>query len=202
MSLVAQTVKNLPAVWETQVRSLGGEGSPGGGNGNALRYSCLGNPMDRGDWRTTIHGVAKSWTRLSDTHSLFFGGEWGAHDIRCPGLNLPLAWAPGFQATGLHFCLLLAPLGWPPFAPRESPPAHCPYPGLNHRPDMLAADPRPTSQQGCHSPYGSGPGTRSARVSPFLSQSPILLPPSFPQTTLHAAARGHVLRDTIRFRQE
>ena len=32
--------------------------SPGGGHGNPLQYSCLENPMDRGAWRTTIHGVA------------------------------------------------------------------------------------------------------------------------------------------------
>ena len=34
------------------------ERSPGEGNGNPLRYSCLGNPMDRGAWRTTVYGVA------------------------------------------------------------------------------------------------------------------------------------------------
>ena len=38
---------------------------PGEGNGNPLQYSCLGNPMDRGVWRATVHGVAKSQTRLS-----------------------------------------------------------------------------------------------------------------------------------------
>ena len=39
------------------------------GNGNPLQYSCLENPMDRGAWRATVHGVAKSWTRLRDfTH--------------------------------------------------------------------------------------------------------------------------------------
>ena len=32
------------------------------GNGNQLQYSCLGNPMDRGAWQMTVHGVAKSWT--------------------------------------------------------------------------------------------------------------------------------------------
>ena len=42
--------------------------STGGGNGNPLQYSCLGNPMDRGAWRATVHGVTKSWTRLS-THT-------------------------------------------------------------------------------------------------------------------------------------
>ena len=36
--------------------------SPGEGNGNPLQYSCLENPMDRGAWRATIHGVAKSQT--------------------------------------------------------------------------------------------------------------------------------------------
>ena len=40
------------------------ERSPGGRHGNPLQYSCLENPMDRGAWRDTIHGVAKSWTQL------------------------------------------------------------------------------------------------------------------------------------------
>ena len=35
--------------------------SPAGGNGCPLQYSCLGNPMDRGAWQATVHGVAKSW---------------------------------------------------------------------------------------------------------------------------------------------
>ena len=44
--------------------------SPGGGNGNPLQYSCLKNPMDRGAWQAIVHGVAKSWTQLSDwTHT-------------------------------------------------------------------------------------------------------------------------------------
>ena len=33
--------------------------SPGEGNGNPLRYSCLGNSMDRGTWRATVHGVTR-----------------------------------------------------------------------------------------------------------------------------------------------
>ena len=36
--------------------------SPGGGHDNSLQYSCLGNPMDRGAWWATLHGVAKSQT--------------------------------------------------------------------------------------------------------------------------------------------
>ena len=40
--------------------------SPGGGNGNPLQYSCLKNPMNGGIWWTTVHGVMKSKTQLSD----------------------------------------------------------------------------------------------------------------------------------------
>ena len=40
--------------------------SPGEGNGHPLQYSGLENCMDRGAWRATVHGVAKSWTQLSD----------------------------------------------------------------------------------------------------------------------------------------
>ena len=64
-SLVAQIVKNLPA-------NAGDLGSiPGAGHGNPLQYSCLENPMDRGTWWATVHGVTKSQTplkRLTHTH--------------------------------------------------------------------------------------------------------------------------------------
>ena len=56
---MAQIVKNLPAMQETQAQSLGQGKSPGEGNGNPLQYSCLGNPMDRGAWWATVHGVAE-----------------------------------------------------------------------------------------------------------------------------------------------
>ena len=47
--------------------SIPGSGrSPGGGHGNPLQYSCLENPMDRGAWWATVHGVTKSQTRLSN----------------------------------------------------------------------------------------------------------------------------------------
>ena len=49
--------------------SIPGSGrSPGEGNGKPLQYSCPENPMDRGAWWATVHGVEKSWTRLS-THA-------------------------------------------------------------------------------------------------------------------------------------
>ena len=49
------------------VGSIPGLGrSPEEGNDNPLQYSCLENPMDRGAWRATVHGVTKSWTGLND----------------------------------------------------------------------------------------------------------------------------------------
>ena len=57
--------KNPPASAGGMVQSLGLERSPGEGNGNPLQYSCLETPMDRGAWRATVHGVAKSRTGLS-----------------------------------------------------------------------------------------------------------------------------------------
>ena len=59
-------VKNLPA--NTGVIGLipGLGRYPREGNGNPLLYSCLGNPMDRGAWQTTVHGAAKSQTQLSN----------------------------------------------------------------------------------------------------------------------------------------
>jgi len=62
-------VKNLPTNLPTNagdIRDMGsipGSGrSPGRGHGNPLQYSCQENPMERGAWQTTVHGVAKSQT--------------------------------------------------------------------------------------------------------------------------------------------
>ena len=53
-------VKNPPAN-AGDAGSIPGSGrSPGGGNGNPLQYSCMENSMDRGAWRATVHGIAKS----------------------------------------------------------------------------------------------------------------------------------------------
>ena len=43
--------------------------SPGEGNGNPLQYLCLKNPMDRGARWPTVHGVTKSWTEQTDSHT-------------------------------------------------------------------------------------------------------------------------------------
>ena len=94
-SLIARLVKNPPAMQE--IPGLGrsaGEGitggsdskesaynagnppsipgsgkSPGKGNGNPLQYSCLENPMGRGAWRATVHGVSESDMTESHTHT-------------------------------------------------------------------------------------------------------------------------------------
>ena len=44
--------------------------SPGGGNGNPLQYSCLGNPMNREAWGAMVHGVAKSQTQTKRLSTL------------------------------------------------------------------------------------------------------------------------------------
>ena len=54
----------------------GSERSPGEGNGNALQYSCLVNSRDRGIWQVKVHGVAKSCTRLSNSHFHFSFGKY------------------------------------------------------------------------------------------------------------------------------
>ena len=66
-SQVALVVKNLPANAGDvkDAGSIPGSGrSPGGGHGNPLQYSCLENPMDRGDWQAAALRVAQSRTRL------------------------------------------------------------------------------------------------------------------------------------------
>ena len=63
----ALVVENLPAR-AGGIRDVGfipGSGRcPGRGNSNSLQYSFLENPMDRGAWRPTVHGAAKSWAQL------------------------------------------------------------------------------------------------------------------------------------------
>ena len=68
--LGGSVVKNSPAN-EGDPGSIPDLGrSPAEGNGNLLKYSCLGNPMDRGAWQATIHGLAQTWTQLSNWTTL------------------------------------------------------------------------------------------------------------------------------------
>ena len=93
---------------------LGSGRSRGGGHGNPLQYSCLENPMDRGAWWATVHGVAKSRTQRQLSahaydimHSWFpwlkVVGVWGSRELFC----LPQQ-GSNFRAseTRAHFLLL------------------------------------------------------------------------------------------------
>ena len=83
-SQVALVVKNPPACSrDIRDRGLiyGLERSPGGGHGNALQYSCLEDPMDRGGWQAAVHGVAKRWAWLK-----WLNMHIGTHV--CPGVGL------------------------------------------------------------------------------------------------------------------
>ena len=80
-------VKNLPAQcrrhkryrFDPWVRKSCGEG-----NGYALQYACLENPMDRGDWQATVHGLTKSCTWLSDLRFNFnFPGGTVGEESAC-----------------------------------------------------------------------------------------------------------------------
>ena len=62
-------VKNPPANAGNMSPIPGSGRSAGEGNGNPLQHSCLGNPMNRGAWWAIVHGVAGSWTRLSDKNN-------------------------------------------------------------------------------------------------------------------------------------
>ena len=64
-------VKESPCNAEDPGSIPGSERNPRGGHGNPLQYSCLENPMDRGAWWGTIHGVPKSWTWLVTNTFIF-----------------------------------------------------------------------------------------------------------------------------------
>ena len=78
----------------------------GEGNGTPLQYSCLENPMDRGAWWAAVHGVAGSWTRLSDFTFTFhlhaLEKEMATHSSvlawRIPGTGEP----GGLPSMGSH----------------------------------------------------------------------------------------------------
>ena len=79
--------------------SIPGSGrSPGVGNGYPLQHSCLENPMGRGAWCAIVHGVTKSWTRLSDFHWRLSGKKnspANAGDLGHTGLIPELGRSPG-----------------------------------------------------------------------------------------------------------
>ena len=79
------------------------ERSPGGENGNPLQYSCLENLMDRGAWRATVHGVAKSWTQLSEQPRDPIGAE---NSPQHPCVSVLFGGLPHLEHTvGVHTVL-------------------------------------------------------------------------------------------------
>ena len=118
---VVLVVKNLPgnAVDIRDTGSIpGSEARPGGGNGNPLQYSCLGNPTDRGAWRVTVRRMAKSqiWLkRLSTELSEYCSIPNGWRSLNCD--------SPRFCCPDRHFhshfeqdCEEEARSGWAPCA--------------------------------------------------------------------------------------
>ena len=88
--LGGSVLKNLPASAEDTGSIPGSERSHGEGNDNSHQYSYLGNPMDRGGWQATVHGVTKNLTWLSDwahTHTRkgFPGGSDSTESVASPG---------------------------------------------------------------------------------------------------------------------
>ena len=76
----------------------------GKGHGNPLQYSFLGNFMDRGAWWAIVHGVAKSWTQLSDEHFPFHLEASGYH-IGQPGFEVS-GRIKARKAAGAHQALV------------------------------------------------------------------------------------------------
>ena len=98
-------VKNPPANARDikDVDLIPGSGrSPGGRHGNTLWYSCLENPTDRGDWRTTVHGVAKRQIVLKQisTHAckeMHMGGKLTRGGLIIINCICQLDWPQGTQ---------------------------------------------------------------------------------------------------------
>ena len=94
--------------------------SPGEGNSNPLQYACLGNSMDRGAWWATVHGVAKSRTRLSTHPHMHEPDRAGSESPAAPSqlcglgldhqlfsmrpLNSGLSWSPNSPTPTNPIC--------------------------------------------------------------------------------------------------
>ena len=101
LSKISQSQKDkccmMPLIWGT---------SQGEGNGTPLQYSCLENPMDRGAWWATVHGIAEGRTRLSDfTFTFHFHAlekEMATHSSVLAWI-IPGTWEPGgLPSMGSH----------------------------------------------------------------------------------------------------
>ena len=102
----------------------GSERSPGEGFGNPLQYSCLENPLDRGDWRATVHRVTQSWAQLKRLSKHACTRIESTLILACV---YPVILAPLFEK-----CFFLIKLSWHPcwhllFFPRMQSEAYCMY---------------------------------------------------------------------------
>ena len=107
-SLVAQMLKNLPAIWETQIQSLGQEDSPGEGNGNPLQYSCLEKPHGQKSlvgYSPWGHRVGHDW---ATKHSI-------AHVSMMSVIFFPLLTMPAPLTWSLSPTVPLTEPTWLPF---------------------------------------------------------------------------------------
>ena len=103
-SLVPRTVKKLPAMQETQVLSLGREDplkKEMATHSSILAWRIL---TDRGAWWATVHGVAKSWTRLNKTNTfvLLAGLRWGIRRGQ-GGARVLFLWQKSFMKEAWSF---------------------------------------------------------------------------------------------------
>ena len=70
------------------------------GNGTPLQYSCLENPIDAGAWLAAVHGVAKSWTQLSDFTFTHWRRKWQPTPVFLPGESQGRGSLVGFRLWG------------------------------------------------------------------------------------------------------
>ena len=169
--------------------------SPGGGHGNLLQYSRLENPMDRGAWRATVHGVAKSWTRpwlhnnLDNVNRLYCldrlwgerkGMGWRLVGQPCSGVRLGWGYSTGSGGgTWVIERAMCTPFPDNPYnqPPRCSSSHGSPghragsHPWLPAPSSPSPASPRPhPASQSCPAP--SSPSPASPRPHPSLSELP------------------------------
>ena len=86
--------------------------SPGEGKGNPLQYSCLENPMDRGTWQATVHGVAKSqtwqnnWTSLQSPYAVILKPKKRKSVTASASYPFYLPWSDGTGCRDFRFLIL------------------------------------------------------------------------------------------------